>query len=63
MKSKVLVTYTATHVAEVEVEHEEEESAVDVANAGHCEAITRRKLPSLDEPGWDWDVGVDKVEQ
>ena len=61
MKTKVLVTYTATHTAEVEIEHEPGEDPVKLAVSGDCEEVTHRKLHTLDENGWDWDVEAEAL--
>lgn len=54
MKTKVLVTYMATHTAEVEIEHEPDEDPVALANDGDCEALVHRTLPHVGGHEWSW---------
>lgn len=61
MKTKVLVTYTATHTAEVEIEHEPGEDPVALANSGHAEAVSHHKLPDMDSLKWEWDWEAEVV--
>ena len=55
MKTKVLVTYTATYTTEVEIEHERGEDPVELVNSGEDEAVACLKVPDMGGLEWNWD--------